>query len=215
MKISNWTNNVVFYRHTVAYKTKFEGLNTIQTGASCNMCLVGLASYIGPNTSLYRTKIGRFCSIADGVKTGFGNHPTKGFVSTFPSFYYETQNLPFSFVGCNEVAYFDIWRCADDEKKYVVEVGNDVWIGSNVLIMDGVRIGDGAVIAAGAVVTKDVAPYSIVGGVPAHHIKYRFEEKQIKALLDFKWWEQSFDWIQKHYLDFHNIDAFLHVIDEN
>jgi acetyltransferase-like isoleucine patch superfamily enzyme len=70
-------------------------------------------------------------------------------------------------------------------------IGNDVWIGATSKIMSGVKIGDGAVIAAGSVVTKDVEPYSIVGGNPAKHIKYRFTKEQINKLLQIKWWEWS------------------------
>jgi acetyltransferase-like isoleucine patch superfamily enzyme len=69
-----------------------------------------------------------------------------------------------------------------------IQIGNDVWIGANVTIMDGITIGDGAVIAAGSVVTKNIAPYTIVGGNPAKVIKLRFTEEQIQALLRIQWW---------------------------
>jgi lipopolysaccharide transport system ATP-binding protein len=68
-------------------------------------------------------------------------------------------------------------------------VGNDVWIGAKSTIMSGVKIGHGAIVAAGALVTKDVEPFSVVGGNPAKHLKYRFEEQQIKDLLDIAWWD--------------------------
>jgi virginiamycin A acetyltransferase len=67
-------------------------------------------------------------------------------------------------------------------------IENDVWIGAKATIMSGVKISNGAIIAAGSLVTKDVEPYSVVGGNPAKHIKYRFEENQIKELLDIAWW---------------------------
>ena len=70
-----------------------------------------------------------------------------------------------------------------------INIGNDVWIGAKSIIMSGVKIGDGAIVAAGALVTKDVEPYSVVGGNPAKHLKYRFEEEQIKDLLDIAWWD--------------------------
>ncbi|MCZ7153797.1 CatB-related O-acetyltransferase, partial [Salmonella enterica] len=66
--------------------------------------------------------------------------------------------------------------------------GNDVWIGANVFISRGVRVGDGAVIAAGSVVTKSVRPYEVVGGVPAKHIRFRFEPNVISELLALRWW---------------------------
>lgn len=70
-----------------------------------------------------------------------------------------------------------------------VGIGHDVWIGSNVVILPGLKIGDGAVLASDAVISKDVPPYTIVGGVPAKTIRYRFLLKVIKSLLKIKWWD--------------------------
>lgn len=68
-------------------------------------------------------------------------------------------------------------------------IGSDVWIGAKSTIMSGIKIGHGAIVAAGAVVTKDVEPFSVVGGNPAKHLKYRFEKQQIRDLLDIAWWD--------------------------
>ena len=73
----------------------------------------------------------------------------------------------------------------------------------------GCDIHDGAVVAAGAIVTKDVPPYAIVGGVPAKIIKYRFEEKTIKKLLELKWWEKDQEWIKRHAEDFADVEKLL------
>ena len=73
--------------------------------------------------------------------------------------------------------------------KKVFVISNDVWIGANAIILRGVKIGDGAVIRAGAIVTKDVRPYSIVGGVPAQLIKWRFPREIREKLLKIKWWD--------------------------
>lgn len=70
-----------------------------------------------------------------------------------------------------------------------IKIGNDVWIGEGAFIRRGVKIGDGAIIASHSVVSKDVAPYSIVGGVPAKHIKFRFEDNIIEQLIEIKWWD--------------------------
>lgn len=70
-----------------------------------------------------------------------------------------------------------------------IVIGNDVWIGRESIIMPGVKIGDGAIIAAYSVVTKDVEPYSVVGGNPARFIKKRFNDELIELLLEFKWWD--------------------------
>ena len=75
-------------------------------------------------------------------------------------------------------------------------LGNDVWIGANATILSGVKIGDGAVIATGAVVNKDVAPYSVVGGVPAKHIKHRLMEDQVRGMLEIRWWDWPLDKIK-------------------
>ena len=83
-------------------------------------------------------------------------------------------------------------------KKGPIIVGNDVWIGKKVIILSGVKIGDGAVIGAGAVVTKDVEPYSIVGGVPARHLKWRFPEHIREQLLEIKWWDWNEEKIKRN-----------------
>ena len=70
------------------------------------------------------------------------------------------------------------------------EIGNDVWIGSRAIVLQRVRIGHGAVVAAGAVVTQDVAPYTIVGGVPARILRKRFDDDVIRSLADWQWWDQ-------------------------
>lgn len=214
-KISLW-NKVIFDKGSQAILTNFEGHNTLQAGSSCVQCDLGLCTYIGSNTKLFKTKIGHFCSIADSVFTGFGTHPTKNFVTTFPSFYYETTNLGFSFFkqDFQRKSLFNMYRYVDSGNRFLVEIGNDVWIGSHVLIMDGVKIGDGAIVAAGAVVTKDVLPYTIVGGVPAKHIRNRFSDVQKQFLLEFKWWNRSFSWIKQNYMDFQDIDLFCSKYDD-
>lgn len=199
---------VQFAKNAFAINTCFEGLNALHEYAEVINCNIGLYTYISSSSKLRNTKVGRFCSIADNVRTGFGTHPTHTFVSTFPSFYYDTTNIPISFMK-GKKPVFNVWRYVDTDRKYLVEIGNDVWIGSHVLIMDGIKIGDGAVIAAGAVVTKDVEPYSIAGGVPARHIKYRFTREQIESLLAMKWWEKDLDWIEKHIDDFQNVVTLL------
>lgn len=209
-KVYLW-DKVIFEKSSICHSSVFEGYNTLQRGVICAQCNVGIGTYIGAYSNLYMTKIGRFCSIADNVKTGFGTHPINKFVTTFPAFYYETNNIGFSFFRATDEKHFlfNMYRYTDSDNNYLVEIGNDVWIGSHVLIMDGIKIGDGAVIAAGAVVTKDVAPYSVVGGVPAKLLKYRFLPEHIEFLCGFKWWEKSFEWIKEHYLDFESIDYFI------
>jgi acetyltransferase-like isoleucine patch superfamily enzyme len=184
----------------------FGGYNTLMNNTSFFSSNIGFASYVANNTVIKKTKIGKFCSIGDYVRTCLGVHPSSGFVSTSPSFY--SLKSPTHLSYANE-QYFEEHSYIDDEKKYVVEIGNDVWIGNNVSIIDGVKIGDGAILAIGAVVTKDVEPYTIVGGVPAKPIKKRFTDEQIKFLLRFKWWDKDKNYFKDNNNIFHSIKEFI------
>jgi acetyltransferase-like isoleucine patch superfamily enzyme len=142
--------------------------------------IIGAYSYIGPNSSLFNTEMGKFCSVSKNINIGAPIHPIN-FVSTNPIFFRESNGTGSSWV---KGIYFD-----DSSPK--TNIGNDVWIGMNVSIMGGIKIGDGAIIGAHALVTKEVPPYAIVGGVPARIIKYRFEPDVINRLLEIKWWNLS------------------------
>ncbi|MGF7012115.1 acetyltransferase-like isoleucine patch superfamily enzyme/pimeloyl-ACP methyl ester carboxylesterase [Lachnospiraceae bacterium PF1-22] len=134
-----------------------------------------------------RLVIGKFCSIACGAKFIFtsANHTLDSLSTyTFPLFYEEWD------LDKKDVA--SAW----DNKGDIV-IGNDVWIGYEAVILAGVHIGDGAIIGARAVVTKDVPPYTIVGGVPAKEIRKRFDESTIAKLKESKWWDWSFEKIQQ------------------
>ncbi|WP_426668526.1 DapH/DapD/GlmU-related protein [Mucilaginibacter sp. McL0603] len=91
-------------------------------------------------------------------------------------------------------------------------IGHDVWIGENAIVLDGVNIGTGAVVAAGAVVTKDVAPYTIVGGVPAKIIKTRFSGSEIDCILNSKWWDKNEEWLIENYKSFNDISDFIKLV---
>ena len=132
--------------------------------------------------------IGKFCSIACGAKFIFNsaNH-TLSSLSTYPfPIFFEEWGLDVK----------DITKAWDNKGDIVV--GNDVWIGYEAVILAGVTIGDGAIIGARAVVTKDVPPYTIVGGVPAKQIRKRFNEETIDTLLKLKWWDWSKERIAKN-----------------
>jgi acetyltransferase-like isoleucine patch superfamily enzyme len=195
-------NNVLFGRSNIVEGRNLFGHNSIITSSS-----IGYASYIAENSKIVKTKIGRYTSIGPNVKVILGNHPSHTFVSTHPTFFSTRKQVGFSYTKTQLFPEFAEPR--DIEKKYSVIIGNDVWIGAGVMIIDGIEIGDGAIIAAGAVVTKDIAPYSIVGGVPARVIKHRFNESQIAFLLKFKWWEKDHQWLQENYKYFSDIDHFI------
>lgn len=181
--------------------TVFEGRNTTQKGSGCPGSFLGYASYLGANTKLRDTRIGKYCSIGADVEIIFGNHPTRDFVCTHPEFY------------CSG-GYVAEENCYDAERhnpyvdsvsrKYCI-IGNDVWIGKGAKLKCGVKIGDGAIIGAYAVVTKDVPPYAIVGGVPARLIRYRFDEEDIKWLQELRWWDKDDAWLKKYGEYFYDI----------
>ena len=185
-----------------------EGNNRFCGGTRLIDCKIGRCTYFNTGSTFYHAVIGRYSSIGSNVKTINGRHPTSVFVSTFPAFFSTAKQAGFTYVDRNK---YDEYLYIRDH--YSIEVGNDVWIGSDVRIMGGLSIGDGAIIAAGAVVVKNVPPYAIVGGVPAHIIRYRFTDNQICSLLKFKWWEKDEDWIRAHADDFEDIDEFFSSIE--
>ena len=146
--------------------------------------------------------IGKFCSIACGAKFLFNsaNHRLQSLSTyTFPLFYEEWEQ---------EMNLTEAW----DNKGDII-IGNDVWIGYDAVILAGVTIGDGAIIGTGAVVTKDVPPYTIVGGVPAKPIRKRFSDEDIALLLELKWWDWSVDKISDsiQYIQSGNIEALKNM----
>ena len=125
-----------------------------------------------------KLEIGKFCSIADDVIILLGGEHRIDWITTYP---------------------FNVLLKSYDhikghpKSKGDVKIGNDVWIGTGSVILSGVTIGDGAVIGAYSLITRDVEPYSIVGGNPGKHIKYRFNKNIINKLLEIKWWDKELD----------------------
>jgi phosphonate metabolism protein (transferase hexapeptide repeat family) len=158
-------------------------------------------SYIVNDGDVIYTTIGKFCSIAAHVRINPGNHPMQR--ATQAHFTYRASDY-FDDVE-DEDAFFD-WR-----RAHAVTIGHDVWIGHGVVVLPGCHIGTGAVIAAGAVVSKDVAPYTIVGGVAAKPIKRRFPEAIAERLLLLAWWDWQHDALRHALHDFRNlsVEAFL------
>lgn len=148
---------------------------------------IGLYSYGGcfePGTFDKHTTVGRYCSVARGVRVFNRNHPME-FKSTHPYFF----NSAFGY-------------CENDLVPYQpLHIKNDVWIGHGAIIVPKVRIiGDGAVIGAGTVVDKDVPPFAVVVGNPMKIVRYRFPDRIIEEILSSRWWEKPIDEI-KPYLD--------------
>jgi virginiamycin A acetyltransferase len=128
-----------------------------------------------------RLIVGKFCQFAHGTTfiTSSANRPMSG-LSTYPFRTFKPETM------------------ADymDQPFVDTVVGNDVWIGHGAIVMPGVTVGDGAIIAAGAVVTRDVPPYTIVGGSPATMIRQRFPDAVVEQLLELRWWEWPIDDIE-------------------
>lgn len=134
-----------------------------------------------------RLIIGKFCAIARGVKfiMNGANHRIDGF-STYP-FYIFGQ-------GWEQATPTE----GEESNKGDTIVGHDVWLGYEAVVMPGVDIGHGAIVAARSVVTRDVLPYTVVGGNPARVIRHRFSDEVIQALLELAWWDWSIDRISRH-----------------
>lgn len=152
---------------------------------------VGLYSYGCFNSSRINglTKIGRYCSFAEGVCIFNGNHPLH-YQSLHPFFY----NPSLGYVKEEKI------------ERRKIEIGHDVWVGRNAIITPSVRkIGNGAVIGAGSVVTKDVSDFAVVAGNPARIIKFRFDSETIAAINQSQWWLRDIKDISGHIDEFNQL----------
>lgn len=153
------------------------------------MSSFGVYSYGQPNivwhTPGTNLIVGKFCSLSNPTIFLGGEH-RPDWVTTYP-FGHINQHVFNTFDGVGH-----------DISKGDVIIGNDVWIGAYVTIMSGITIGDGAIVAANSHVVKNVEPYSIVGGNPARHIRFRFSPEQIESLLKIRWWDWSIEKINEN-----------------
>ena len=180
-------------------KSKISNSAKIYAFSKISNTTIANFSYVSFNCTINGCEIGKFCSIASGVKIGLGKHPIN-FLSTSPLFYAKNNPLDYSIV--------DKTSFTEHEKVFI---GNDVWIGTNVVILDGITIGDGSIIGANSVVTKNVEPYSIVGGVAAKEIKKRFSEENIEKLEHLKWWNMPIGFFKQDKIK----SIFSKQLDEN
>jgi phosphonate metabolism protein (transferase hexapeptide repeat family) len=166
-----------------------------------NEVTLGDYSYIMREGEVWAANIGKFVNIASHVRINATNHPT--WRTTQHHFTYRAHDYWPD--AEREESFFD-WR-----RAHGVTIGHDVWIGHGATILPGVTIGNGAVIGSGAVVTKDVAPYTIVGGVAAKFIKRRFDQETGERLDRLAWWDWSHGALRDALDDFRNlsIDDFL------
>jgi acetyltransferase-like isoleucine patch superfamily enzyme len=173
-----------------------------------NLAIVGKWSYSTSPLKIYRWNdskiyIGNFCSIGPEVKIIIGGRHRIDWVST-AQINAGTFNFNDNFLKAQKIK--DFKNSIED-----LHIENDVWIGAFSIIYSGVKLGNGSVVAAGSVVTKDVDPYTVVGGNPAKFIKKRFTTKQINFLNSSKWWElddKKIDTLSKYLLN-ENVDLFI------
>lgn len=207
-----YSNSVTFHKGVrVSRKNKFHGANLLGSDTVFAHSTLGYASYVAERSQITKTQIGSFSCIGGNVRTGLGRHPAKEFASVHPAFYSTTKISGFSFV---KRQLFEEHIYSDNNNKFFVIIGSDVWVGNNVLIMDGVTLGHGSIIAAGSVVTKSVEPYTIVAGVPARPIRKRFNEQDINFLLELKWWDKDINWIRHHAAYFKSVDELRNHCDK-
>ena len=191
--------NVLFMDGSYAdHECSFTGSVVISSNVKLSKCHIGKNTYIASNSQLSRCTIGAYCSIGPYSMAGLGKHPSETFVSTHPAFYSPQNMSSITYVNDNKF-----------NEREQISIGNDVWLGARVIILDGVSIGDGAIIAAGAVVTKDVEPYSVVGGIPSKEIRKRFTKDQIGFLTNLRWWDKNEEWIKSKAYLFENINKLM------
>jgi phosphonate metabolism protein (transferase hexapeptide repeat family) len=170
-----------------------------EVGARTKLLEVRMAdySYVVDDSDIAYASIGKFCSIAAMTRINPGNHPM-GRASQSHFTYRASTYFP----GEPDEPEFFAWR-----RDAHVTIGHDVWIGHGAVVLAGRSIGDGAVIAAGAIVTKDVAPYSIVGGNPARPIRPRFPAEIALRMQALAWWDWPHETLREALPDFRTLSA--------
>jgi virginiamycin A acetyltransferase len=200
--IYNFFSNIIKFNLNFNYIGKVVMNSQIQENVKLNIpCYIKDSkienyTYIGSNSNISNTSIGKFCSIGKNFSCGLGLHPLNG-ISTSPMFYSTKKQNGFSLVSRNKY-----------EENKNITIGNDVFIGMNVTILDGVKIGNGVVVGACSFVNKDIPDYAIVGGNPAKILKYRFKENEIERLNSLGWWNWDEDKLKNVEKNFFNINSF-------
>lgn len=179
--------------------TKLGAFTEVKSHSILEDVIMGDYSYCAGYNQIAYADIGKFCSIASFVRINPGNHPTYDRVAQ----HHFTYRSDIYGMGEADEAFFQ-WR-----KQAAVTIGHDVWIGHNATLMPGVKIGNGAVIGTNSVVTKDVAPYSVVVGIPAKVINKRFKPEMIEKIEALKWWDWDYETLKTRLGDFRDMKTFV------
>jgi len=158
---------------------------------------LGDYSYVMQDCSLWCTTVGKFSNIAAAVRCNATNHPT--WRPTLHHFTYRASDYWED--ASHETEFFE-WR-----RSNAVTIGHDTWLGHGSTVLPGVTVGDGAAVGSGAVVTKDVAPYTIVAGVPAKPLRERFDRKTAERFQALAWWDWDHARLRVGLDDFRNLSA--------
>lgn len=187
-----------WWSSSISSRSEFEGLNMVCQHTAYHGRM-GMGSYIGGGACL-NADIGRFTSIAPGVRCITATHALRApFATTSPLFYSLDRSKNPERVTFARRQMIDEFRAVDPARGIDVAIGSDCWIGQEATLIGGVTIGDGAVVLAHAWVTKDVPPYAIVGGTPAAIIGYRYDPATIAFLLRARWWNNGRQWLEQHW----------------
>lgn len=196
MKIKTLGKQSFVHPDAVIIDSQLGAWTEIRARVSLTETALGDYSYVTHDSQIIYAEIGKFCSIASFVRINPGNHPLER--AALHHFTYRSRQFE---MGENDESFFD-WR-----RSYQVTLGHDVWVGHNAVILPGVNIGTGAAIGAGAVVTKDVAPFTIVAGVPARPIRKRFPKEVQDGLLRINWWHWPHAKLCQALEDFRRLNA--------
>ena len=188
----NINKRSVHISSTINSSTQIDIYSKIYRGTSFQNGVLGSYSYIGWDCILDNVEIARFSSVAPGVIVIYGRHPVSNFVSTSPIFYSSQSQCGYKWLDKD---YFSENKLVKNRSAII---GSDVWIGQNVSLIEGITIGDGAIVGAGAVVSKDVLPYEVVAGVPARHVKFRYDKYTRDSLVKLKWWDMDLEFIKNN-----------------
>ncbi|MEM6310502.1 MAG: chloramphenicol acetyltransferase [Pseudomonadota bacterium] len=176
---------------------EFGRYNEVGAGTRIAQVQLGDYSYCDRMCDLSNAQIGKFANIASFVRIGATDHPLDR--ASLHHFMYRSA---------------DYWPDAEQDEDWfakrrarVAYIGNDTWIGHNAQIKPEVRVGHGAVIASGAIVTKDVAPYTIVGGLPASPIRRRLSQELADRMIALAWWDWDHDLLRDTLSDFRSLTA--------